>query len=467
MGKAAMGQLPGPTPDFSDFFNNPTIERLVNGLTDHEFEHFVKYMFEQAGYLVEDTAGQYGGGLDLKLHTGSAKAPVSHAGVSIKHFTPPNSVVSGPQMMNFHGALSGMQGYAVTTSTFNSVAFAETQKVPHIWPIDGQHLLRYINYIRGTRHQAGAEAAVQSTQAHHSHGFAPLAPDALFLADTIDRRASEVQVLTVANHKGGVGKTTTALNFAFGLASQGKQVLLVDMDAQANLTRALAYPAAKQATPHYLDEYFAGSCALADLVSPTRFAPVWLIPSRHQLIHVDKGLTAGGEAELQFARDLLSARMTPPKSIDGRPFDWIVVDTGPWMGFFTRSALAASRYVIVPASPGVFADMGIEFIVETVHAVRALTGAPLDILGCLVTQWKDDALNRSLLGKVESVLGLFRIPRIATEIPLDKNNIEKAHLETGQGKTKTLFDRRCAAARAYLAVVDEILDSITAPAMSK
>ena len=264
-------------------------------------------------------------------------------------------------------------------------------------------------------------------------------------------------MLTVANHKGGVGKTTTALNLAFGLASHGKQVLLVDMDAQSNLTRALAYPVAEQATPRYLDEYFAGACALSDLVSPTKFPPVWLIPSRHQLIHEDRGLTAGAEAELRFARDLLSTQVAPPSAINGRPFDWIIIDTGPWMGFFTRSALAASRYVIVPIAPSVFADMGIEFIQETVTTIRALTGAPLDILGCLVTQWRSDALNRTLLAKAEDVLALHGIPRIATEIPLDKTNIEKAHIETGQGRTRNLFDRRCAAARAYTEVVNNML----------
>lgn len=456
-----MPQLREPHADFAAIFAEPTIQRMLDELSDHEFEHFVGYVFEQAGYFVEDAAGRFGEGLDLRLYVGTASARALYGGISVKHFTPPNVLVNGQQMMNLHGAVgTNMQGYAVTTSKFNGPALAEARRNPPIWTINGEDFLRYITYVRGTRRSASASSAGQSSLRNGAGGFTPIAPDALLTADTIDRRASEVQVLTVANHKGGVGKTTTALNLAFGLASHGKQVLLVDMDAQANLTRALAYPVAQQAIPRYLDEYFAGAYTLADLVSPTKFAPIWLIPSRHQLIHEDRGLTGSGEAELQFARDLLSAQVAPPSAINGRPFDWIIMDTGPWMGFFTRSALAASRYVIVPIAPSVFADMGLEFIVETVSTVRALTGAPLDIMGCLVTQWRADALNRTLLVKAEDALALHRIPRIAPEIPLDKTNIERAHIETGQGRARNLFDRRCAAARAYSDVVNQILGTV-------
>src|SRR5258708_39972296 len=99
-----MGKLPGTPPDFAGLFNDPSMERMVNGLSDHEFEHFVGYVFEQAGYTVEDWAGQTGHGLDLKLFTGPSAARATYAGVSVKHFSP-GSQVSGPQMMNFHGAV--------------------------------------------------------------------------------------------------------------------------------------------------------------------------------------------------------------------------------------------------------------------------------------------------------------------------------------------------------------------------
>jgi chromosome partitioning protein len=157
--------------------------------------------------------------------------------------------------------------------------------------------------------------------------------------DTELKPSSETKVLTVANHKGGVGKTTTALNLGFGLAAKGYQVLLVDLDTQANMTKSLAYPTAANVTPRHIGQYFDGTYTLAQLVSPTAFPSVWLLPSAHALRHMDRGLAAGPEQEVRLLRDLHADSVVPPQAVDGRRFDWIIIDTGPSMGFFTRSRL--------------------------------------------------------------------------------------------------------------------------------
>jgi chromosome partitioning protein len=148
----------------------------------------------------------------------------------------------------------------------------------------------------------------------------------------------------------------------------------------------------------------------------------------------------------------------PPQVLDARPFDWIIIDTNPHMGLFTRSALAASHSVIVPVSPSVFADQGTELLTETVSTMVALTGRPISILGFLVTQWKEDALNKDLLAKFAGRVATTNLRFFKTRVPLDKSNIEKAHIETGLGKKKSLFDRKSAAAQAYTAVVDEVFN---------
>lgn len=271
-----MGQLPVPDPDYASFFKVPSIERMLNDLSDHEFEHFVKYVFEQAGYVVEDAAGRYGDGLDLRLYVGPADGRVYSAGVNVKHFRPPNVLVNGPQMTHFHGALRGMPGYVVTTSTLNGAARAEVERAPRIWPVDGNHLVRYINYVRGTR-----EAASEDTEPDprlRSNPLAPVPPEALLAADEITfLHPNTTTVLTVANHKGGVGKTTTALNLAFGLAAMDQQVLLVDTDSQANLTRDLPVQA-PSAVPGHLGDYFARRRSLASLIRQTQFKRVWTTP---------------------------------------------------------------------------------------------------------------------------------------------------------------------------------------------
>jgi len=326
------------------------------------------------------------------------------------------------------------------------------QREPRIWPLDGDHLVRYITYVRGSR------SAVDPTASSPGNPLAPISAEALFAADEIERRAeSTTKVLAVSNHKGGVGKTTTALNLAFGLASHDKQVLLVDLDPQANLTKALPHPQAQSAAPGQIGEYFAGKRTLIELVRPSEFKRVWLIPSHNDLTTEDKGLAAGPFAELRFVRDLHALDLTPPPVLDKRPFDWIILDTGPSMGFFTRSALAASHTVLFPLAPGAFADTGLNLLRRTVSTMRSLTGAPITWLGCLITQWRDDALSRSLLADVIQELGAVGIPLIENRIPLDKGNIEKAHLETGAGKKKNLFNKKCASAAAYTAVVEGMI----------
>ena len=183
-----MGQLPGPPPDFASFYREPNIERMHRELTDHEFEHFVGYVFEQAGYFVEDTAFQRGAGIDLKLYTGSPPAQILSAGVQVKELNA-DALVTAPEIVKLRGGVAGVggvPGYFVTTSGFVGPALVQANGTPRVWPIDGAHFLRYINYVRGTRALVGAvphdELAVLDQEPM------PIAPESILIADTVARR---------------------------------------------------------------------------------------------------------------------------------------------------------------------------------------------------------------------------------------------------------------------------------------
>ncbi len=453
-----MPTLSPPFPDFAGLFNAPSIERMLADLNDHEFEHFVGYVFEQAGYVVEDTAGQRGPGLDLKLYVGSIAPGNLRAGVQIKQYRQDQTVVA-PDVVRLRGGVAangGVPGYFVTTSSFVGPALVQARGAPRIWPIDGAAFLRYITYVRGTR--AFIPPDPHDELSALDGPVVPIPPEAILIADTIAHRSSSsTKVVTLANHKGGVGKTTTALNLAFGLAGQDyqQQVLLVDMDTQANLTHALSASVVPNGASTHIGDYFAAKRTLAELVRPihpTRFPGIWLIPSSQDLALADKGIIAGAGTELRFMRDAHSPNIAPPHVRDEKPFDWIIFDTGPSMGYFTRLALAASHYVLMPLSPGYFAETGFALLQRAIATMSALTGASVEFLGCVVTQWQDNALNREFLQQIERSMHV-----VGQKIPIDRN-IERSYIEVAQGRGRNLFSHATSpAARAYLAVVDEIM----------
>ena len=227
-----------------------------------------------------------------------------------------------------------------------------------MWLVDGPHFVRYINYLHGSRQLSqDSKAAGSDDPLFADDPLAPIPPETLLLADTIARKpVGTTKVLTLANHKGGVGKTTSALNIALGLTAKGYRVLLVDMDVQANLTKVLS--SGKWPEPN-LGDYYDRKCQLVDLIYHSdQFPLLWLIPSNPLMALGDRGVTVGPRAILRFVRDLHAPSVRPPQVPNNPPFDWIIIDTGPSMGFFTRSALAASEYVIMPVAPGAFSQEG-------------------------------------------------------------------------------------------------------------
>ena len=200
-------------------------------------------------------------------------------------------------------------------------------------------------------------------------------------------------VWTIANQKGGVGKSTTALALGAGLIRKKKRVLFVDLDAQANLSYALGLETNAMRERNAM-QVLAGECTAEEAVLTGKRGD--LIPSSPTLSGADQILTAiGKEFRLKEALTALNDR-----------YDWCVVDTPPALGILTINALAACDCCVVPAQADIFSLQGILQLNATVQAVRQYCNPALRIAGILLTRYNARAIiGREIAQKLEETAG--------------------------------------------------------------
>ena len=183
------------------------------------------------------------------------------------------------------------------------------------------------------------------------------------------------RIVTFANQKGGVGKTTTAVSLSVALGRRGQRVLLVDLDPQANATSAVGFQP-DEATGTY--DAILGEIPIADCISPVENEYLHLVPSHTAL--------AGAEVELvpAMARERkLSAALADARN----DYDWILIDCPPSLGLLTINALTASDFVIVPVQCEYMALEGLSHLMETLNLVRDNLNTSLNILGVVLTMY--------------------------------------------------------------------------------
>jgi chromosome partitioning protein len=250
------------------------------------------------------------------------------------------------------------------------------------------------------------------------------------------------RIRVVANQKGGVGKTTTAINLAASLATGDQRVLLVDMDPQANLTSGVGLKG--QAAP-------AGTIYQAltgDGAEPTAFVLDTLLPGL-TLIPADRNLT-GAEIDLvslPHREHRLRAVLDPL-----RPhYDYIFIDTPPSLGLLTLNALVAADAVLIPLNCEYFALEGLADLVATLRRVRAAFNPSLDIAGVLLTMYDE----RTNLGQqVARDIRAFFLERVYdTVIP---RNIRLGEAPS-HGMPAIQYDVKSRGAEAYLTLAREVL----------
>jgi chromosome partitioning protein len=248
------------------------------------------------------------------------------------------------------------------------------------------------------------------------------------------------RIISVANQKGGVGKTTTAVNLAACLADRGQQVLLIDLDPQGNASSGLGFPRDEQARG--TADVLLGFRSLDEVVQPTWYDGLHIAPSTRSLVGVEVELV-----DLPRREQRLSAAL----SRYARPLDWVIIDCPPSLGLLTVNALAASHSVLIPLQAQYYAIEGLGQLLESISAVKRDLNPRLAREGVLITMADlRTNLARDVEGQAREVFGRDVFD---TVIP---RNVRLAEAPSYQ-RPIIHFDPGCRGATAYQALADELL----------
>ena len=203
------------------------------------------------------------------------------------------------------------------------------------------------------------------------------------------------RVIAIANQKGGVGKTTTAVNLAAALALKQQLTLLVDLDPQANSTLSFFNP--DQIENSIYDVLADSRMNLVQIIKPTRNANLSLAPSKIALAKLEAHLVGQFDAPFRLKDALAPVR---------KDYDVIVIDTPPALGLITVNALVAATHLLVPIQASYYALEGTDDLLETLERVRARPNPELQLLGVIVTLFdKRTNLARDIYKQVRAVFG--------------------------------------------------------------
>ena len=246
------------------------------------------------------------------------------------------------------------------------------------------------------------------------------------------------KILVCANQKGGVGKTTTAANLGSYLALYGKQVLLVDMDPQGNLTSAVGADDQHQG----MYELLTGNADFSDVLQSTSVENLTIIGSNLHLAAVEVEFVGIPEREYQLKRIL---RHNTDR------WDYVIIDCPPSLGLLTLNGLVSSDRVVIPLQCEYFALEGLSMLVKTIMNVRKKLNPDLDILGIVFTMY--DSRTRLANDVVKNVSDYFQERVFKTLIP---RNIRLSEAPS-HGLPIHLYDPNCLGAKSYENLTMEVL----------
>ena len=263
------------------------------------------------------------------------------------------------------------------------------------------------------------------------------------MTPVLEPARAPMRVLAVANQKGGVGKTTTAINLGTALVAVGERVLLIDADPQGNASTGLGLSTAMRARTLYdvlMDDY-----PLAEAATPTAIPGLFLAPSEADLSGVELELAQRPRRSFKLKDALAPLR-------EAALYDYVLIDCPPSLNLLTLNAMTAADAMLVPLQCEFFALEGLTQLLRTIDQVRATLNPSLEIQGVVLTMYdKRNSLSAQVARDVRQHLGETVYQ---TVIP---RNVRVSEAPS-YGKPALIYDLKCAGSQAYLKLAREVLD---------
>ncbi|MCB9948569.1 MAG: ParA family protein [Rhodospirillaceae bacterium] len=252
---------------------------------------------------------------------------------------------------------------------------------------------------------------------------------------------SAPRIIAIANQKGGVGKTTTAINLATALASVGRKVLIIDLDPQGNASTGIGLQRSQRGTGAYALLF--GETTVAEAAQKTSIPRLTIIPSTLDLSGAEIELVGAERREFRLRESLRNG------AADG--YHYVLIDCPPALGLLTLNALVAADAVMVPLQCEFYALEGLSYLTRTIERVKRSLNPALDVQGVVLTMFDRRNNLSDLVAK--DVRDHFGKKVYDTVIP---RNVRVSEAPS-HGKPVLLYDLQCAGSRAYIHLAGEVL----------